>query len=142
MTIEQDPGASGAGPPVPRLSKSVLIVDDQADERAIQRAMLEHLGYRVMEASDGVEALDLAWHAEPDLVLLDIAMPRMDGLEVCRALRSDPRTSAAAVLFLTASNAGEAKERVLAAGGSAVLIKPVDPHDVAQEVENLIGKPS
>lgn len=124
-----------------RRDKIVLIVDDQDDERAIQRAMLEHLGYRVAEAPDGKEALDVAHRLLPDLVLLDIAMPRLDGLAVCRALRADPRTSGATVLFYTASTAGEVEERIRSAGGSGVLIKPVDPHDVAAEVQRLIGLP-
>ncbi len=122
-------------------SKTVLIVDDQEDERAIQRAMLEHLGYEVTEASDGIAALKMARKSAPDLVLLDIAMPRMDGLMVCRQLRDDPRTASTTVLFYTASAAAELDERVRDAGGKGVLIKPVDPRQVATAVANLIGPP-
>jgi CheY-like chemotaxis protein len=119
--------------------KSILIVDDQEDERAIQRALLEHLGYRVGEAADGVEALEHIRDAVPDLVLLDIAMPRMEGLEVCRGLRSDRRTAHIGVLFLAASAAVEWESEVKKLRAGGVLIKPVDPHDVAREVEKLIG---
>jgi CheY-like chemotaxis protein len=119
----------------------VLIVDDQEDERAIQRTMLEHIGYEVSEASDGIAALEMARSNAPDLVLLDIAMPRMDGLTVCEKLRDDPRTSSTAVLFYTASPAAELDERVRAAGGKGVLIKPVAPRDVAAAVKKLIGPP-
>jgi CheY-like chemotaxis protein len=121
-------------------TKTVLIVDDQEDERAIQRAMLEHLGYRVTEAPDGVAALEAARAAIPDLVLLDIAMPRMDGLTVCRHLRDDPRTSSTVVLFYTATPAAEElRERVRRVGGAGILVKPLDPRDVAHEVSKLIG---
>jgi twitching motility two-component system response regulator PilH len=119
--------------------KSILIVDDQEDERAIQRALLEHLGYAVREAVDGIDALDLIRDQPPDLVLLDIAMPRLDGLAVCRTLRKDSRTEKLPVLFLTASPAEEWEAEVRSFAASAVLIKPVDPHDVAREVEKLIG---
>ena len=123
--------------------KTVLIVDDQADERAIQRAMLEHLGYQVREASDGIAALEVARASLPDLVLLDIAMPRMDGFTVCQHLKEDPRTSSAAVLFYTASPAAEElQRRVRAAGGTGVLVKPVTPREVAGEVRRLIGPPA
>lgn len=122
--------------------KSILIADDQDDERAIQRALLEHLGYTVREAVDGVDALEQVGSNVPDLVLLDIAMPRLDGLGVCRALRSDPTTANIPVLFYTASVADEWEEEVARLGGCKVLVKPVDPHDVAQEVDSLIGPPS
>jgi CheY-like chemotaxis protein len=127
--------------PVMAPSKSVLIVDDQEDERAIQRTMLEHLGYEVTEASDGIAALEMVRSNLPDLVLLDIAMPRMDGLTVCRSLQDDPRTASTKVLFYTASPAAELDERVRAAGGKGVLIKPVDPREVAKAVRKLIGPP-
>ena len=119
--------------------KSILIADDQDDERAIQRTLLEHLGYRVREASDGLDALRQIKAETPDLVLLDIAMPRLDGLGVCRALRDDSRTAGIPVLFYTASIAEDWEEEVAKLGGCKVLIKPVEPHDVAQEVQSLIG---
>ncbi|MEX2582752.1 MAG: response regulator [Gemmatimonadota bacterium] len=124
-----------------RRRKTILLVDDQPDEREIQRAMLEHLGYAVTEAEDGWAALELARRSTPDLVLLDIAMPRIDGLEVCRELRTDERTSQSRVLFYTASTADDVLERVRTAGGDGVLIKPVDPHEVAEQVRLLIGLP-
>ncbi len=122
--------------------KSVLIVDDQDDERTIQRTLLEHLGYFVREASDGETALSLAREAPPDLILLDVAMPRMDGITVCRTLRTAPDTRDIAVLFLTASTAADVQEDVRRAGADGVLIKPVDPQDVAGEVARLIGQPA
>lgn len=135
MEQRRSPSAGGS----PRATKSVLLVDDQKDERAIQRVLLEHLGYEVAEATDGEMALEIARRISPDLILLDIAMPKLDGLEVCRAVRADPRTSGAAVLFYTASAAGDNDERLKAAGGDGVLIKPVEPKYVAEEITRLIG---
>lgn len=121
--------------------KTVLIVDDQPDERAIQQAMLRHRGYGVKEAADGRTGLDMALTERPDLILLDVAMPGMDGFEVCRALRQDDRTREVPILLFTASVVGELADRARAAGATGVLEKPVDPHEVAGEIERLIGRP-
>lgn len=121
--------------------RTILVVDDQPDERTIQRAMLTHLGYEVREAPDGAAALTVAVEAPPDLVLLDVAMPRMDGFSVCRALRADPRTAAVPVLFFTASVAGDMAQMAAAAGAQGILAKPVDPRVVAREVARVLGEP-
>lgn len=121
--------------------RTILVVDDQEDERTIQRAMLTHLGYDVREAGDGAAALAEATASPPDLILLDIAMPRMDGLSVCRALRADPRTAAIPVIFFTASVLGNLEQMAAAAGGQGVLVKPVNPRQVAGEVTRLLGPP-
>jgi CheY-like chemotaxis protein len=118
--------------------RTILLVDDQKDERTIQKVLLEHLGYTVVEASDGEMALEIARRITPDLVLLDIAMPKLDGLEVCKALRADPRTSSVAVLFYTAA-AGDNEQMARSAGGDGVLVKPVEPNDVAHAIARLIG---
>ncbi|MEW5928804.1 MAG: response regulator [Gemmatimonadota bacterium] len=120
--------------------RTILVVDDQPDERTIQRAMLTHLGYEVREAADGASALAAAAESPPDLVLLDVAMPRMDGFSVCRALRTDPRTAAVPVLFFTASVAGDMAQMAASAGAQGILAKPVDPRVVAREVARVLGE--
>lgn len=120
---------------------TVLVVDDQEDERKIQGAMLTHLGFDVREAADGLSALEDAVASPPDLVLLDIAMPRMDGVAVCRALRADPRTAAVPVLFFTASVVGDLEAIAADAGAQGILAKPVDPRQVAGEVRRILGEP-
>lgn len=115
------------------------MVDDQDDERTIQRAMLTHLGYEVREAADGGAAITAATADPPDLVILDVAMPRMDGFAVCRALRSDPRTAHVPVLFLTASVVGDLEAAAREAGAQGVLEKPIDPRRVAAEVGRILG---
>lgn len=119
--------------------KTVLLIDDQEDERTIQRALLSHRGYSVLDAEDGATGLDAAFQFLPDLIILDVAMPRMDGFEVCRSIRQDPRTAHIPVLFYTASVVGDLKEQVAAVGGTGVLLKPMDPNEVADEVRKLIG---
>lgn len=121
--------------------KSVLIIDDQPDERIIQSAMLGYLGYEVREAGDGHSGLESAREAPPDLVLLDIAMPNLDGFSVCRTLKADARTAAVPVVLFTASVVGDLEEQAAAVGAAGVLIKPIDPHRVAAEIQRLIGPP-
>jgi CheY-like chemotaxis protein len=122
--------------------KTVLVIDDQVDERTIQRAMLGHLGYVVSEAENGRQGLEFALDSPPDLVLVDVAMPEMDGFTVCRELRSNPQTSKVPVLLFTASSFENLEERATAAGANGVLAKPIDPHRVAAAVASLIGPPS
>jgi len=131
-----DPPSAGAGAP-----RSVLVVDDNPDERAIQGSMLSHLGYLVHEAADGREAIERARATRPDLVLLDVAMPRMDGFAVCRALRANDQTRDIAILLFTASVVREVRERATEAGADDVLMKPVDPRTVAERIRALIGDP-
>lgn len=120
-------------------SKTILVIDDQADERAIQRAMLSYLGYTVREAGSGEDGLRDAMETPPDLVLLDVAMPRMDGFAVCRALRADQRTTSVPILLYTASVVGNLQEQAQEAGADGVLTKPIDPQTVATEVQRFIG---
>lgn len=122
--------------------KRVLVVDDQPDERHIQAAMLSHRGYEVITAENGETGLRLARESPPDIILLDVAMPKLDGFEVCRRLRSDPRTSAVPVVFFTASVVGDLEERAREAGAIAIMVKPLDPHEVAGRVEELVGPPA
>jgi two-component system cell cycle response regulator DivK len=120
--------------------RSILVIDDQEDERAIQRAMLEHLGYGVHDAPDAETGLRLAREVSPDLILLDIALPHVDGFEFYDRLRADSRTAGIPVLFFTAVVATEALQaRVADAGAVGLLPKPLDPHEVARIIGGLIG---
>ena len=120
----------------------VLVIDDQADERAIQIAMLSHLGYAVDEAADGESGLRSARESPPDVILLDIAMPRMDGFEVCRRLRADESTAHIPVLLFTASAVVDLEQKAEEAGAAGVLPKPIEPQRVALAVGRLIGGPT
>src|SRR4030095_12676436 len=101
------PGAAPAATPT-RTFKA-LVVDDNADIRTIVKSVLQaaNLGLTVVTAQDGIEAIELAYAERPDIVILDVSMPDMDGFEVCRRLRADVRTAFVPVLMLTA-NGGEA----------------------------------
>jgi CheY-like chemotaxis protein len=110
--------------------RTILIVDDEPVVRALLRAALEPAGSRLVEAADGSEALESAWQYEPDVVLLDVGLPKLSGLDVCRALKTHPHPPR--VLLMTGNpDAAAASE----AGADGILSKPFLPTDVLAEVE-------
>ena len=114
----------------------VLVVDDEEPNRLLLRDPLEALGYSITEAVNGPDALRSMTKTMPDLVLLDVMMPGMDGFQVCRRLKKDPRTAHIPVLMVTALS--ERKERLMGieAGANDFLNKPVDIQDLTLRVAN------
>ena len=116
----------------------ILVVDDQEANRQLLRDMLELDGHRVLEADNGLTALDLAAEHDPDAVLLDVTMPGLDGFEVCRRLRAAPRTSATPVLLITGLVQREHRLQGMAAGANDYLVKPIDRSEVTLRVRNAV----
>jgi DNA-binding response OmpR family regulator len=116
----------------------VLIADDDADILLLVRAVLERSGHEVVGASDGAEALASVRARKPDLVVLDIAMPEVDGLEVLRRLRADPTTSELPVVLLSARAQEADVVRGFAIGASAYLKKPFSPRELSEHVAELL----
>ncbi|HRQ79012.1 MAG TPA: hybrid sensor histidine kinase/response regulator [Gemmatimonadaceae bacterium] len=104
----------------------ILIVDDQPTMRAVVVAALSPLGYRLLEAGDGESALRLAAEVQPDVILLDVMLPGMSGIDVTRRLREDPTTREIPVVILTALDDKKSRGEALAAGADDVLTKPTD----------------
>ncbi|MFP4057447.1 MAG: HD-GYP domain-containing protein [Candidatus Brocadiia bacterium] len=119
-------------------SRTVLVVDDIDTNRLALRQFLKPHGFRVVEARDGVEALEKVAQEPPDLVLLDIMMPRLNGLEVCRRLKSDPATRLIPVVFMTALDANEDHVRALEAGADDFLNKPFNRALLGARVGSLL----
>lgn len=110
---------------------SVLVVDDNPANRTIFEALLKRLGVgRVESAADGLAGLEAVARHKPDLVLLDVMMPRMDGLEMCRRLRQDYPLAELPVLFVTALDDARNRRDCFAVGGNDVVAKPIDPNEV------------
>src|SRR5438132_10527022 len=110
--------------------KTVLVVDDEEMMRELLQATLRSAPYRVLSACDGDEALAVARTHRPDVVLLDVMMPKRDGLEVCRLLKADPETDAIAVIMLSAQAQPEDRAAAAAAGADGYVTKPFRAFDL------------
>jgi two-component system, OmpR family, response regulator len=120
----------------------ILIIDDDADIRSIARLSLGRVGgMTVIEAASGVEGIRKARDEEPDVILLDMMMPAMDGLETLSALRSQSPTARTPVIFLTAKAGRDQVERLTSLGAAGVLFKPFDPRTLSRDVRALINQP-
>ena len=122
------------------MRKRILMVEDDSDARAIFRTILEHAGYQVLEITGGSTATAVVRRERPDLVLLDIGLPDVDGWEVAARLRDDPEIGAVPILVVTAEERPEGRQRArqLSVG---LLSKPVHPAVVAAEVRDRVGPP-
>lgn len=121
----------------PPVSSTILVVDDEVRAQALLRNLLEVEGYRVVCAGSGPETLALAPTARPDLILLDLMMPGMDGYEVCRRLRADPNTTSVPVIMLTALDDRASKLRGIEAGADDFLSKPFDVTELRARVRTI-----
>jgi CheY-like chemotaxis protein len=108
------------------MSATILVVEDVEDNRELVRLLLESAGYTVVEAHNGQEALDALVTGLPDLVLMDLSLPVIDGWEVTRRLREDARTAALPIIALTAHAMAGDRERVMASGFDGYIPKPID----------------
>lgn len=116
----------------------ILIVDDEPTNIEVLNLILKN-DYDIVFALDGKDALDIAKNEKPDLILLDVMMPEMDGFEVCRILKSDPETTGIPVIFVTALSQLDDEERGLSAGAIDYLTKPVNPPIVRARVKNHVA---
>jgi CheY-like chemotaxis protein len=119
--------------------KTILLVEDNEDNLVVYRTILEHVGYRVVEARDGEEGVHRAREQMPDLILMDISIPRIDGWQATRALKDDEKTRAIPIIALTAHALEEDRRKAVQAGCDGYLAKPVEPRRVVQEVERFVG---
>lgn len=118
----------------------VLIADDEADILEFIRYNLKKEGYEVYTASDGVEALKMASEVSPHLVLLDVMMPNMDGMETCRQLRMMPQTADAVIAFLTARSEDYSQVAGFDAGADDYIAKPVRPNVLVSRIRALLKR--
>jgi CheY-like chemotaxis protein len=118
--------------------KTVLVVDDEPTIRALVNAVLDGPGIRTVEAASGPEAIDLARRHQPDLVLLDVVMPRMDGFTVCQRMKAEEATAGITVLLLTALTQESDHQRARGVGADGIIQKPFSPADLRVTVENIL----
>ena len=116
--------------------KTILVVDDHPDLREVVCYALTQAGFETLEASDGERALELFWEQDPDLVVTNINMPRLDGFDVCREIR---RKSATPIMFLTARSDEEDRIRGMALGADDYMTKPFEPQELVVRVKNVLA---
>jgi len=125
------------------MTKKILIADDERPLRLLVRATLEDESgeerYEIVEAANGNETLKVARRERPELILLDIQMPGLSGLEVCKMLKKDPATSDLMIVMLTAKGQQSDRERGLAAGADDYFAKPFSPLELLQLVDRVMG---
>lgn len=119
--------------------KKVLVADDKAPGRELLRAVMEQSGHAVYEASDGIEALRGARELLPDLIILDLHMPGLDGFRVLEELRLDQRFAGTPIIALTASAMQADRERALAAGFTSYVAKPISLSALRGEIVRFLN---
>ena len=122
------------------MAKTILVAEDRDASRELVTTVLSAAGYSVMEACDGLEAIDRAFETQADLVILDLYMPHTDGFGVLLRLRADERYRGTPIIALTASEMAGDCERAIASGFTAYISKPVKMADLRREVGRLLGE--
>ena len=123
-----------------RAARTILIVEDEEPLRRVLKDLLERDGYKVLEANNGVQALDQVDRGAPDLVVLDLNLPQLDGYGVLSRLRSRPSTAGLPILVLTAQGDEDSEVRVLASGANDFLTKPFRPRALRARLQTLLGR--
>jgi two-component system, cell cycle response regulator DivK len=120
----------------------VLLVDDYPDAREMYMEYLQFAGFDVVEAGNGMEALQRAVEAAPDIILMDLSLPVMDGWEATRRLKADKRTASIPVVALTGHALAGISEGAKRAGCDAFVTKPCLPEDLVKEIRKILDSPS
>ena len=121
--------------------RTILIVEDDLETRLFYSDALSRGGFRIDQAHNGHQALEKALHSVPDLIFTDIALPGMDGIELCRRLRADERTRDIPLLAITGYGDRHYPDRARLAGADHVLIKPCDAESIVNEARRLLAPP-
>ena len=118
----------------------ILIAEDERDIRDLVAFTLRFAGYEVFAASNGEEAVEMAPKVNPDLILMDVRMPRMTGYEACKAMKADPDLKDIPVVFLSAKGQESEKQQGMEAGAEEYLLKPFAPDQLTQAIKTILAK--
>jgi CheY-like chemotaxis protein len=121
------------------MAKQILIADDSTVFRTLEAAFLMQRGYKIMHAADGAEAVRLAFSQKPDLILLDVQMPIMDGVSVLATLKASPDTKHIPIIVITTIGRDIDRDILLRGGADDFVSKPIDGRDLVAKVHRLIG---
>jgi two-component system alkaline phosphatase synthesis response regulator PhoP len=123
------------------MTKKVLVCDDEPYIVESVSYVVRKAGFEVAVAEDGMEALTMARRERPDLIFLDIMMPRLSGQEVCRQLKQDPDTKGAYIVMLTARGQEEDERRAMEMGADEFMTKPFSPRKMRAKLQEVLGEP-
>jgi len=119
--------------------KKILLADDEEDIKMVVQIFLESRGYEVLTAFDGLSALDMIRTEKPDLVLLDVMMPVVNGFEVCTRMKADPEMRDIPVVMLSAMAQSESVDKGLSAGAADYIVKPFEPSALEEVIGKILG---
>ena len=119
---------------------TVLIVEDNEDNLRIYSTYLSFSGFQVVEATDGEAGIAAARSSQPDVILMDVSIPKIDGWEATRRLKADPETSHIKIIALTAHALADDRDKAVAAGFDAYIAKPAEPRAVVAEVRRQLER--
>ena len=122
------------------MSKRVLVVEDQEDNRRIIRDLLTSVGYELIEATDGLAGVRLAKEHQPDLILMDIQLPGLDGYEATRRIKADPELAAIPIVVVTSYALSGDEQKAKAAGCDAYVAKPFSPRQLLATIRAFFGE--
>lgn len=122
------------------MSKTILIIDDEQDIRVLLKYNLEKSGFKVLEASNGPDGIKMAEGSVPDLILLDVMMPNMDGIETCERIKSKPSLENCVICFLTARGEDYSQIAGFEAGADDYIMKPVKPKLLVSKISALLRR--
>lgn len=120
--------------------KKILFIEDEPEQIMVMKVRLEASGYAFISAMDGEEGIEKARGEKPDLILLDLILPKMNGYEVAKRLRGDPNTCDIPIIVVTASGAEKLEEKCRAVGADVCIRKPYDAAEVLQKIRERIGE--
>lgn len=118
----------------------IVIAEDERDIRELIEFTLTYAGHQVVATANGEEALAAVSQMKPDLVLLDVRMPRLDGYDVCKQIKADPQTRSVPIIFLSAKGQEAEVQTGLEAGAEQYILKPFAPDQLIQRVRDILAK--
>jgi two-component system cell cycle response regulator DivK len=120
------------------MTKTILIVEDEPRNMKLLHDLLQRFGYEIIEASDGEQGVKIAGEKIPDLILMDIMMPKMDGLEATRIIKADEKTKHIPIIALTSYAMKGDREKTIEAGCDGYIAKPIDIKEVLKAIEHFL----
>lgn len=122
------------------MGKRILYIEDEEEMVSMMRLRLEAAGYEYSSAADGEEGLKKIYSEKPGMVLLDILLPKIDGLALCRKIKDDPAVKNIPVLIVSASSGKDMEAKCFAAGADDIIVKPFDSRELLEKINKLVQK--